>query len=195
MAVAQEMKPDPSKFSNLSKVKPEVFNLARLPRRKFFHMTLSGPAKKIADATNIMQTCIDAAKEKRQVKDPLFKMGVAIRKLKGAIHQGDASDSTLLILGSAYALEGHIADAQMACLALRDRGNHSYENLLGAMVSYGEYLNSKSDDQLFFADRMVFFHNGQENEERGKQLIDGSPVPDIALQVLEVKKAQTRMFD
>ena len=194
MPVTQERKPDASKFSSLPQLKKEVFDCNPLPHKRFFNLTFSGPQKKVADATEILQTYINAKKEKKQLKDPLFTLGTAVRKLEAAIKQGDASDSTLLILGAAYALEGHIAETQKACLALRERGAHSYENILGAMVSYGFYQALKSNERLGYGDRISYFHEGKENEARGRQLLNSSPVPDIVFQILEVKKAQTNMF-
>ena len=195
MAVAQENKQDTSKFSRLPQVKKEVFSLIRLPSKRFFNLTFSGPQKKVADATEVLQSYIDARKEKKRISDPAYKFTIAIGKIKAAIRQGDASDSTLLILGAAYALEGHVAEAQSACLALRERGAHSYENILGAMVAYGFYSVLKSNDRMGYGDRIAYLNEGKENEARGKQLLNGSPVPDIILQILEFKKAQTGMFD
>ncbi len=195
MEVTQKKMPDPSKFSNLPQVKKEVFDRNPLPRKRFLNLTLSGSQKKVADATEIIQTYLDARKEKESMGDPLFKLGMAVRKLEAAIKQGDASDSTLLILGAAYALEGHIDETLKACFALRERGAHSYENILGAMVSYGFYQTSKRNGTIDYGDRIVYFHKGKENEARGRQLLNSSPIPDIVFQILEVKKAQTGMFD
>jgi len=195
MAVTQEKKPDTSKFSSLPQVKKEVFNLIHFPHKRFFNFTFSGSQKKVTDATEILQNHINARKERKSIKDPLFKLSIAVGKLEAAVEQGDASDSTLLILGSAYALEGHIAEAQKACLALREKGAHSYENILGAMVAYGFYQALKSDDRMGYGDRIKYLEEGKENEARGKQLLNGTPIPDIVLQILECKKAQTGMFD
>ncbi len=195
MAVMQEKKPDASKFSTLPEVKKDVFRFVCIPHKRFFNLTFSGSQKKVADATEILQACLNAKKEKKRVKDPFFQIARAIGKLEAAVRQGDESDSTLLILGSAYALEGHVAEAQKACLALRENGAHSFENILGAMVAYGFYQALKSNDRMGYGDRIAYLHEGKENEARGKQLLNGSPVPDIALQILEFKKTQTGMFD
>jgi hypothetical protein len=188
MDAMQIIKPDKSKFSSLPGVKQDVFRFVSIPHKKFFYVTLSESNQKVMDATDILQKYINDKKAGNSIKAPLLKLAKAIDKLSAAIKQGDNSDTTLLILGAAYALKGHLPEAQKVSLALRERGAHYFENIVAAMICYGFSHVSKYNDQMSRNDTNSLFNLGKDNEANAKALANGSPAPYVVLQILEFKK-------
>ncbi|MFA5930244.1 MAG: hypothetical protein WC861_05150 [Candidatus Micrarchaeia archaeon] len=118
-----------------------------------------------------------------------------IHALESLIKIGGASPDAYLLLGAAYAVSNNLPKAHAISAKLREMGEPGREQLLASMVYYGAYIVMNSSHTSDTWDRLNVFHKGRDSEEMARAIMNGTPLPKAFIDLQNVCKFKTRMFD
>ena len=129
------------------------------------------------------------------ITNNLNNLTFGIQKLESAIKLGENTPDAYLLLGAAYVVSNELPKAHAVSLKLGEMKDYGQAKLLASMIYYGAYIVVHSSSGSDYGGRIGIFHKGKDSEEQAHALMNGTPLPQAFIDLQNICKFKTRMFD